>query len=859
MDIDIKEIEERIAAQVALCRGTVFWEDEPGDYMDVVGQICVDGGVIIDATRAELAAKRRILRGGETTRFIVYRAGGAPRPDDDFLYDIKMASKPFVCSMEGVWAAECGLDPKLTNTVMAYSKFFNSKDRKKRLSETALPKETPEELQLAMVAACVSSRASARNDAVRDSVTRLTSEHARGQEPTYALLLSTGLLPTFWSLVSDVVGYAAPDGTTPTLDDLAFRMLQTRCSNIMPDGASMLTADAIRILDDLASGTRTRPDYDSIVASSREALTSMVPVQDRTMNRLAEEDTLPDFDEWILTDMTNRSETGSLSVTDAESMKESRKHTLWFDRYKDCYECLASAARLREGVDLYESESIGATSLKALFDSYCERWFTIDAAYRTFSRFFRSLPNGRFKVSLSSLKASVQVRYDRYLMDLTDKWQFHLMDEGTYPPRDIPSQNSFFHDKIARELPSVEGGRRIGVIVSDAMRFEAGVELSSILNDLSLGRHGKTKSSVSGMTCMLPSYTQLGMAALLPPGEMSIDLSTGNVVKEGALTAGLVNRQAALSSSVKGALALKASDVLESGLPDISNAPLVFVYHNVIDKRGDSQETEGEVFSACKEAFEQVPLLVSALLGAGCRKVFVTADHGFLYQEQDVESFNYASVEGLHDLSALGNGVLYHTRRFAVGTSIPTSDMLVEYSAADLSLVGEYKVAFPKGISRLRLSGSGARYVHGGASLQENAVPVVAVEPIGRLSGVERTGAQGFIHGRPLISGPMITLDVYQTQACSEKVLPTTVKVGLYTNDDEGRVLSAFEKTLELSSDAPDSERRKTEVRLPVMNDIDDYDKAILRISARVGNTNQFAPEWEQELAVNRAFGNDFL
>ena len=41
-------------------------------------------------------------------------------------------------------------------------------------------------------------------------------------------------------------------------------------------------------------------------------------------------------------------------------------------------------------------------------------------------------------------------------------------------------------------------------------------------------------------------------------------------------------------------------------------------------------------------------------------------------------------------------------------------------------------------------------------------------------------------------------------------------------------------------------------------DDVDDCAAAVLRIGARVGNTNQFDAEWEQRLSVNRAFGNDF-
>ena len=193
-----------------------------------------------------------------------------------------------------------------------------------------------------------------------------------------------------------------------------------------------------------------------------------------------------------------------------------------------------------------------------------------------------------------------------------------------------------------------------------------------------------------------------------------------------------------------------------------------------------------------------------------------------------------------------------------MGTTLPKSDILIEYSSAELSLNGAGRFAFPRGITRLRLRGSGARYVHGGASLQENVVPVVTIQRVDSRRAAERTGVQGFLTGRPSITGSTVTLDVYQTEPCSTKVTPLTVRVGLYDPDDASRLLCAEVQTLELASVSQGSEERKTRVTLHVTDDVDDCSAAILRISARVGNTNQFDAEWEQRLSVNRAFGNDF-
>ncbi|MFD1425543.1 PglZ domain-containing protein [Kroppenstedtia sanguinis] len=59
---------------------------------------------------------------------------------------------------------------------------------------------------------------------------------------------------------------------------------------------------------------------------------------------------------------------------------------------------------------------------------------------------------------------------------------------------------------------------RIFVIISDALRYEAGVELFDKLR-----RRLNAEVTLEPMQATLPSYTQLGMAALLPGEVTGID------------------------------------------------------------------------------------------------------------------------------------------------------------------------------------------------------------------------------------------------------------------------------------------------------------------------------------------------
>ena len=857
MDIDTHEIEDRIKGQFDLGHATLFWEDEPGEYAEIVDALDLGSGAIVDVTGAELSSKRAILRERPVRNLVIYSSGPKPRPQDDFLYDVKLAATPVTCKMEGMWASECDVPMPLAAVLSEHGSFFNSKERRGALAAIPLPKGDERALRLAMLAACAGSRAEAPRDAVRDVVKRLLVDLGHGQGKTLRTIRECGLAATLWSEVLEVVGYAAPAGEDPTPEDLALRMLKARCASLVHDGAP-LKADASRILADLAANSRTRDSYDALAREYSDAVSSSVPTGERTMEAVGTIDAVPVFDDWIVADMLGRALAGTLRAADARAELNSRLHTHWFEDYACQYEALVARVAALEGIEAYKDACTAMTTEKDIFKAYCADWHRIDGEYRRFVGAMRKAPTG-FKRRAGELVSQVDDAYGKFLVDLTDRWQLHLMDAGFYPPADIPSQADFFYKKVEKEFPRAEDGKRLGVIVSDAMRYEVGADLAARVASgaLSLGRT-RMGTDCEAMACMLPSYTQLGMAALLPRGPMMVDLATENVLKGGGATDGLANRQKLVEAAMPGAILLQASKVLEDGLPPVEDAPLVMVYHNAIDKRGDARDTEGEVFAACEDAISQVAKIAGELLRAGCGKVIVTADHGFLYQDREVEEFNYAAVDGLSDLAHAPGQDVSHGRRYVMGKTLPKSDILIEYSSAELSLNGAGRFAFPRGITRLRLRGSGARYVHGGASLQENVVPVVTIQRVDSRHAAERTGVQGFLTGRPSITGSTVTLDVYQTEPCSTKVTPLTVRVGLYDPGDASRLLCAEERTLELASTAQSSEERKTRVTLHVTDDVDDCAAAMLRISRRVGNTNQFDAEWEQRLSVNRAFGNDF-
>lgn len=857
MDIETRDIEQRLAATLAGGSRLVIWQDEAGAYREALKELDVPGATVIDATCNELATKRRVLRDEPRGRFVIYREGEEPVPTEDLMYDIRLRAARFVCSEEGVWADELGVSAELAGCLADHRAFFNSKERRATLAASTLPKGTVQELELAMAAAALGVRDGTVRDAARAMAARVIAELYRGKETGLASISDAGLSDALWRNLRDELGYRVPDGSSPSTRDLAFRLIEGTLGDLVQDEWQMSPAEASRVVSLLAGSSRTRDAYEWLCREQGSAALSMVPEEARGDGSLAAVEHVPQADEWMLMRLAKEASSGSLDGKALQELVSRRAGAPCALAYAHHYAALVALTRLDDALKRYQDEAPLATTMAELTEGYASSWHEADRRYRELRLHYGHVSQGRFGAALSTAVGAAEARYDAFLSDSAARWQDHALDSGPWPPRGVPAQRDFFLECVARRAPEATPGHRVGVIVSDALRFECGAELAELLTASRMkGIVGRTRTAIEARLASIPTYTQLGMAALLPDAPMEIDPSTALVTKGGKPTSGTKARQSLMSASIPGTIALQSEELPQDLATAIAAAPVVWVYHNAIDRVGDKQATERKTFRAVEEALAELEKLISSMLVAGCSTVLVTSDHGFIYQDRDLEPKDFADVDGLNLIKGAEGVDSERTRRFVVADVLPKSQLVIEYTASELSLTGGHLVGVPRGAMRFRLSGSGARFVHGGVSPQECVVPVVTVESTQRKAASHPSGVTGFPVGRAVITGPSVTIDVYQEEPTGELVSPVTVRVGAYAKD--GRLLSSSETVITLSSASASSDERKVRVRVDLTDDVDSVGVATLRISRQVGASNAFVTAWERDYQVNRAFGMDF-
>ena len=119
------------------------------------------------------------------------------------------------------------------------------------------------------------------------------------------------------------------------------------------------------------------------------------------------------------------------------------------------------------------------------------------------------------------------------------------------------------------------------------------------------------------------------MVALLPHKSLQLaDNGSGEVLVDGQSATGSANRARILAQAVPASTVVLAKDVLAMGRDEsralIRDHEVVYVYHNLIDKTGDTRDTEERVFGAAEETLDELLRVIKKLANANASNLLVT-------------------------------------------------------------------------------------------------------------------------------------------------------------------------------------------------------------------------------------------
>lgn len=813
----------------------VFWYDPAREFRAAFDGLSLNSVTKIEVVNTEFAVKHRILREFPKDRFLLYWEGQRPADIDNWLLDVELANVVFKTDQVAIWLSDLGLPIGFEDLVREHQEFFRSSRRMEKLKTAVRGDDTKPALRLKMLAICTGA------DGGFDTVVEgLLTELAEGREDSLRVIGRIGLDAFLWEQMARVFGYRAE---RPSIGDFAITLFKS-CYQGAVGGEPTLTSDALVFFRRWKNNRNAGEVFAKLAADYAEALGIADDLAKRDFRTLIEIDYFEEVDRAIIRALVHEVSAQTVAQADVLSWVRQRRQSHWYGAYRDLYEAIGFAAEFQQAM---AQVALGMTSLAEGVQRYAKSWFRIDQLYR---KFIWHMQKSGQATLMRELSEQVENHYvNSYLLRLNEAWQAHVDGAEIWSAAPIPAQRGFYREHVGEFR---RRDQKICVIISDALRYEVAEELLGRIR--SLDRYEAAIEPVFGS---LPSYTQLGMASLLPNGDLQIaDNDTATVVVDGQSSQGLENRKKILAKGRPGdrTTALKAEELMgldkDQARALVRDHDVIYVYHNLIDAIGDKQVSEERVFEAAEDTIEEIVRLVKKLNGANAANMIVTADHGFIYQHRPIEESDFSSAQ------VEGDTILYRDRRFILGHGLKANHGLRRFTPAQANLQGSVEVLIPKSINRLRRQGSGSRFVHGGATLQEVVVPVVKINKK-RQSDTSAVEVEIIGSSNQMITSSQISVRFYQATAVTEKAQSRQLRAGIYAQSGE-LISDCHDLVFDFRSDNP--REREIPVRFLLSRQADAFNdqEVILKLEERHGETSHFREYRTARYRLKRSFSNDF-
>ena len=783
--MNLKEIsnilEENLNAELinGKKRNIIFWYDEGREFEEDIKDLNLKNGKVIKLNENNSFYIKYLLEKKDPySNYLIYSPFAKPNPRDNWLLDILEYSFEFSTDKADLIRRDFNIEDESLNKVFKkYLKFFGNKERYKRFASYSIENWTEDSIHIRVL----SSLCKLPIVDFEEVLKAILIEELKKENKYMKDIKRFGDENVFWSLVEKRYGYHFEDRD---LKILATVLLVTHNSydlgeklpNKWKRYLSLKESDSIVFVSNFMNHRVHGKFYDEIADRIEKQLDLEEYIDKWDIDKYLGSTTFRAYDEKIIESILTGISDGLNEYERYKRIINGRRTSHWFSIYENEYNALYY------GIEILKKEREILNNIKAkdsisMVEDYTNKYYIIDSLYR---KFYISYDEIIDKDKFINLAEKVENFYNNYFLnELSIKWSQIVEEEllEDYSIQGIHHQKNFYQDFVS---PFVENEDRIFVIISDGLRYEAGRELAELLN-----KELRGSTVIDTMLGVVPSYTKLGMASLLPRKSIEID-GRGHIFMDGINTRGTENREKILKNYSNEAMAIQYNEIIDMNREGYEKAftgkKLIYIYHNTIDALGDKAQTERDVFKGVENAFEDIVDLTKKLVNnVSAANIIITADHGFIYRRSPLEEWEKINKKVSNPLE--------EGRRFVLAEDIEDTKGILPISTK--YIFGEnstLKAVVPKGIIRYKVQGAGANYVHGGAALQEILLPVIkfnnkrtdkykATEVEVKLTNISRR-----------ITNRTTYLEFFQVDIVDDKKLPLRLK--LYFENENGDKIS---------------------------------------------------------------------
>ena len=765
-ELNLKQIIDKLNSEfTGEVRKLVFWYDANAEFKEDIETMDLDNAkILILEPDNQFYIKHYLECVDTSTHYLVYAPFAKPAIRENHLADTLRYSKEFFADRASLLTIDLGIDERYKPVIQHYIKFFANKDRTQRFYDLEIESFNRSTIEVALMSVLCKSKTASFEEVVRCILT----DDGLVDNKYLAEFEKYDLINAFWQQADANFGY---NDNKPTLEKFIISMFVTYASRTIhteiPQAwkpfVSYKFGNIMTFMDNLMNSYLYGGRFDEVSDIVYNAINGKEHFAKMDISALVECSLFAGIDDLILKWLISRLENEDIGAKlDGKTIPElcvERRKKHFGSRNRSQYFVIENAYYIiTEGK--YEPKS----GIDNIVKDYTESSYKVDCRYRYFYYFYDSLED---TTNYENLRELVENLYTNdYLNKITVNWNAEFAEAKGVTR--LPLQQDFYSRSVK---PFKE---RTAVIISDAFRYEVAHTLyDNMVED------EKCKVDLSVALGVLPSYTALGMAALLPHKTIEYN-ENYDVLVDGKPTASTEQKEKILQEYSPNSKCIQFDALKlmkQAELREVfTGQDVIYIYHNQVDGRGDKPATENEVFNACEEAIEEIHNLIRRISSqANTHHFVVTSDHGFIYKRDKLTESDKISN------SSISSGK--YGQRYIVSESSLGADGVLSLPMNSVNN-GNLFVSYPLGSDIFKVSGSGQNFVHGGSSPQELLIPIVEVK-VDR-GKKETTNAQiALVSLTNKITNLITTFDFIQTEPISEVIKETTYRIYFIADDNE--------------------------------------------------------------------------
>ncbi len=816
MSIDkiIELLNEKIEkAKLKQGRVIIFWIDHEKKYSDTIETHEVSNFKILRHTKNnQFQLKKTIEIDEPEINFIIYR-DEVIAENENWLLDIELYSDKFSPDALALFMEELEVRKSLEDKFRKYSKFFENEKRKEQFRNFYNKNISEKELLTVLLAVVFKSKNISQYEILRAFIIDSIKS-----KDVYRELERYNMKDDFLHLMENEYGINLSD---VSINGFIEKMLLCHFDYKVRGNNFIEIADVNRNSSYLAMEFLLKDDefkeiIKQILGQVEERNDIKKAVAALPLEELVKVSTFDSIDKKIIKMMLTETENSNFVPEYILNMIYQRKSESYnFIKHKSEYNLIEAALQI---IQMIKEIKFDATNAAIVFKNYITKYYKVDSLYRKFYYEYEKIADKEeFENIQSKIELAYNNNYNRYL---SEHWELLIEKEKSeeFKLFGVLSQNNFYEKEIE---PFVKKKNRIFVVISDALRYEAGVETAE---RLAKEASEKVKIETDVMLSSIPSITKIGMTALLPQND--IRYNDGDIPVNNISTSGTANRDKILKSIAPESMAVSYKEIINMKKEELSELVkgvyVVYIYHDIIDATGDSAKTEDKVFDAVSTAIEELKNLVLLLNNrAGATNIYITADHGFLYQRTQLKEYN--------KLDKFDFDIREQGKRYLISTDDVEEPSLLKINMDYIFKNENLKAYIPHRNVRIKQQGGGTKFVHGGISLQETVIPLIRFRYMKNEVEKKQKVNIELLNTNRVIANNFIKLSFMQKDKVDiiNKVFRRKVSVAIY--DDKEKI--SDEKIMIFDSEADKISSREFEVQLNLKNRrYEFYKKYILQI-----------------------------